>query len=276
MDAGTPASILYLPLVISGTSIAKKGVSFFMRISVLTGLFACALIFSLSSAKAEASSIDLLTINTTEPAMEQLLAVADIPVSEVTTDVISEPAVEEHVVLPNESLSDIAEKYDTTWKRLYDKNEAIVSPDIINPGDKIIIPTKDEELTARPLPEPVVVRHKTSNTKSGRVASVATGPVSSSGNKYIAGYCTWYVKNRRPDLPNNLGNAITWVSRASAQGLATGSAPAVGAVGQQGNHVVYVESVNGDGTVTISDMNFAGWNVVTTRTVASSNFSYIY
>jgi surface antigen len=80
----------------------------------------------------------------------------------------------------------------------------------------------------------------------------------------------------RPDLPNNLGNANTWVSRAAAQGLATGSAPRVGAVGQQGMHVVYVEAVNGDGTVTISEMNHAGLYVRTVRTVPASTFMYIY
>ena len=77
-------------------------------------------------------------------------------------------------------------------------------------------------------------------------------------------------------MPNNLGNANTWVARAAAQGMATGSTPRAGAVGQQGMHVVYVESVNGDGTVTISEMNHVGWNVVNQRTVPASNFQYIY
>ncbi len=251
-----------------------------MRTSVLAGILACALIFLGSSAKAEAASIDLLTINTTEPVMEQLLAVADTPQTqtEVTTaEPVLGPIVNEHVVLENETLSDIAKQYETTWKRLYDKNESLVNPDVINPGEIIVIPTTEEELVARPLPEPVVVQKKvlTSTSKTTAVSTVS-GPASSEGNKYVAGYCTWYVKNRRSDLPNNLGNAITWVSRAAAQGLSTGSTPTDGAVGQQGNHVVFVESVNGDGTVTISEMNFEGWNVVSSRTVSASNFSYIY
>ena len=251
-----------------------------MRTSVLTGILACALIFLSQSAKAEAASIDFLTINSTEPAMQQLLAVADIPLPGFNVEeVVPKAVVSEHVVLENETLSEIAKQYGTTWKRLYDKNVSVVSPDVILPGEKIAIPTEMEEITARALPEPVVVQHKAvispPNPKS-KAKTITTAPASSSGNKYVAGYCTWYVKNRRPDLPNNLGNASTWVSRASAQGLATGSSPAVGAVGQQGNHVVYVESVNGDGTVTISDMNFSGWNVVTTRTVPAANFNYIY
>jgi peptidoglycan DL-endopeptidase CwlO len=77
-------------------------------------------------------------------------------------------------------------------------------------------------------------------------------------------------------LPNNLGNANTWVARAAAQGIPTGSAPRVGAIGQQGMHVVYVESVNGDGTVTVSEMNFRGRYVISSRTVPASTFRYIY
>ena len=104
---------------------------------------------------------------------------------------------------------------------------------------------------------------------------------SSSGNTYGYGYCTWYAKNMRPDLPNNLGNANTWYSRAAAQGLPVGSTPRAGAIGTttRGSlgHVVYVHSVNGDGTIYISDMNYRGWNQVTYRTVSASEFEgYIY
>ena len=108
----------------------------------------------------------------------------------------------------------------------------------------------------------------------------ATAPRgATSGNLYSYGYCTWYVKNRRPDLPNNLGNADTWLSRARAQGYATGSTPRVGAVAYALTgymHVAYVTAVHGNGTVTVSEMNFKGWNVTSTRTVPASQFAYIY
>jgi surface antigen len=96
------------------------------------------------------------------------------------------------------------------------------------------------------------------------------------GNGYAWGNCTWYAKSKRPDLPNNLGNAYSWVSQASAQGLPTGVEPRVGAIGQQGMHVVYVESVNDDGTISISEMNYHGFGVVSTRTVPVGTFEYIY
>jgi surface antigen len=100
---------------------------------------------------------------------------------------------------------------------------------------------------------------------------------SSAGNTYYYGYCTWYAKQRRPDLPNRLGNGGQWVANAAAQGYATGSAPRAGAVAETTGHVAYVESVNGDGTIVISEMNGpAGWGVVGTRTVPASQYRYIY
>lgn len=103
---------------------------------------------------------------------------------------------------------------------------------------------------------------------------------SSAGNTYGYGYCTWYVKNMRPDIPNGLGNANTWFYRAQSMGLPTGTTPRVGAVGtsEAGSlgHVVIVRAVHGDGTITVSEMNYTGWNQVSSRTVSASKFRYIY
>ena len=103
---------------------------------------------------------------------------------------------------------------------------------------------------------------------------------SSAGNTYAPGNCTWYVKNRRADLPNSLGNANTWYSRAAGLGMSVGSTPRAGAVGATTagyyGHVVYVEAVNGDGSITISEMNFAGEYSQRTRVASASEFNYIY
>lgn len=95
-------------------------------------------------------------------------------------------------------------------------------------------------------------------------------------NTYSFGNCTWYAKHRRPDLPNSLGNAGTWFNRARALGIATGSTPKVGAIGQRNNHVVFVEQVNQDGSVFISEMNRKGLNIISTRTIPADYFLYIY
>ncbi len=103
----------------------------------------------------------------------------------------------------------------------------------------------------------------------------------SSGNLYAPGNCTWYVKDRRPDLPNNLGNANTWYARAASMGWNVGSTPKKGAVGTTTaggwGHVVYVDGVSLDGQyVTISEMNYGGLYSMNTRTVHYSEFNYIY
>jgi surface antigen len=102
----------------------------------------------------------------------------------------------------------------------------------------------------------------------------------SSGNLYDAGYCTWYVKNRRPDLPNHLGDANMWYVNAQAAGFAVGSQPKKGAVGTttrgEYGHVVYVEGLNPDGSITISEMNYSGLYSLRTRVTNPSEFSYIY
>ncbi len=98
-----------------------------------------------------------------------------------------------------------------------------------------------------------------------------------SGSGYMPGQCTWYVASRRA-VPGNWGNAISWYYNAQASGYAVGSVPRAGAIGwERMNHVVYVESVNADGSVNISEMNFnyqAG--VIHRRTTPASHFLYIY
>jgi surface antigen len=88
-------------------------------------------------------------------------------------------------------------------------------------------------------------------------------------NHFAYGYCTWYVANRR-NVPW-MGNAIEWWPNAPPYGYAEGQTPVVGAImvtRESGyGHVAYVESVNGDGTWTVSEMNFAGWNVISRRTL---------
>lgn len=193
-----------------------------------------------------------------------------------------------YTVESGDTLSKIADQHDVSWERLFYKNVKIGDPNQISVGDKITIPKPSEKLKKRAIPagapveaEPIVQPQQPQQVAAAQPAPAAPAPapqptpVSSAGNTYYYGYCTWYAKSRRPDLPNNLGNANTWVSMAAAQGIATSSTPRAGAIGQQGMHVVYVESVNANGTVTVSEMNFNGWGVVSSRTVPASTFSYI-
>ena len=51
-----------------------------------------------------------------------------------------------------DSLSKIANRYETTWPRVFYANTEVENPHLINPGDVLRIPTADEQLTERPLP----------------------------------------------------------------------------------------------------------------------------
>lgn len=125
------------------------------------------------------------------------------------------------------------------------------------------------QAAARPPPVPAPV------SVGARVAgAIVEAP---GGNHFAYGYCTWYVANRR-NIPW-FGNAIEWWPNARAYGYAEGQAPAVGAVmvtrESSVGHVAYVESVNGDGSWTVSEMNFAGWNIVTSRTLRPGQTSVL-
>jgi surface antigen len=185
-------------------------------------------------------------------------------------------------VQPGDSLSSIAEAQSTTYVRIYNANDFIVNPDLINPGDKVRIPTADETLPDRLAASVQYTQpaYTATSRTTQNVANRSSAPQkysSSVGNTYYYGYCTWYAKNRRPDLPNMLGNGGQWVANAAARGYATGTAPRAGAIAETVGHVAYVESVNGDGTIVISEMNGpAGFGVIGTRTVPASQYRYIY
>ncbi|QQR51990.1 CHAP domain-containing protein [bacterium] len=112
------------------------------------------------------------------------------------------------------------------------------------------------------------------------------GPLSITAG-YDFGYCTYWAALRREQsghpIPVTWGNANTWAIRALGDGYSVGHRPVMGAVMQTTagalGHVAYVESVAADGSWTISEMNFKGWDEVDTRTLsakAALEYSFIY
>jgi surface antigen len=114
------------------------------------------------------------------------------------------------------------------------------------------------------------------STASNNVVSADT-----TGNTYPYGQCTWYVKGDLSWVGNHWGNASAWPSSATAAGHTVNSTASVGAVayfapGVGGasayGHVAVVDSVNSDGTITISEANYAG-KLYNSRTISTSSVS---
>lgn len=184
-----------------------------------------------------------------------------------------------YTVKDGDDAAKLANKYQADKDRIITYNDAELTG--LKVGQQIIIP--DGILPSNERPGYVTP------TSSYSSASATTSINSQfvAGNGYAYGYCTYYAYNRRAELgrpiSGNWGNAVSWAASARAQGFRVDHTPEAGAVIQNGGgwggygHVGIVERVNSDGSLTVSDMNYAGWNVISTRTVpASSIGSYNY
>jgi len=167
------------------------------------------------------------------------------------------------IVTAGDSLASIAEKYNTTWTRIFDANESLSNPNTIDIGQKLRIPSAEEVLPDRSSAIVAAQQAAASSTLSARTSTVTTRSYSSkpiNSSSYYVGngmWCTDYVHSRRPDVAIYGNAGYGWISSAQAAGKSTGSAPRAGAVAVTNGHVAYVESVNNDGSYTVSEM---GWN----------------
>ena len=174
-----------------------------------------------------------------------------------------------YTVQPGDSLSLIASKYGTTYQNIMQLNG--LNSFLIFPGQKLKV--------------------------SGSAASTGTTtapnrqyqtPIFNHENYYDWGQCTWYVFNKRKEAGLGIStywwNANAWDDNAARDGYTIDRNPTVGSILQSDlgyyGHVSYVERVNPDGSILVSEMNFtAGPGVLTYRTVPSynvANFKYIH
>lgn len=107
-------------------------------------------------------------------------------------------------------------------------------------------------------------------------------PFSVSANSpYPHGQCTWYVYNRMAQfdisIPGDMGNAADWTYSALVKGFSVSSTPKqhsavvfnpneLGADRYYG-HVAFVEKVNDDGSIVVSESNVKGLGVISFRTI---------
>ncbi len=186
-----------------------------------------------------------------------------------------------YAVQANDTADSIAATYQTSAEQITAFNDLEVNA--LKPGAQIIIPNgvKPASRTSR----------SSGSSSATRSASFSWGGsnVVFAGNRYAYGYCTYYAFNKRAaagrPVGSNWGNATTWASLARASGFAVDKSPRAGDVFQSSGgyggygHVGYVEAVNADGSISVSEMNYAGWNRVSSRTISADQvgmFNYIH
>jgi surface antigen len=194
-----------------------------------------------------------------------------------------------HTVVSGETIDTIAQKYHADKERIIAFNELPATGDL-KVDQEIVIPDGQKE-----MPKPVQETTTTSDSLRRQYATSAGDGVATdissgwkkldgkagAGHRFPYGYCTWYVAQKR-FVPWS-GNAGAWLYNAKSQGYRTGKSPAVGSIAVTTDspyygHVALVESV-GNGTITVSEMNFKAWGKVNKRVISTSSRSikgYIY
>ncbi|MBF0813849.1 LysM peptidoglycan-binding domain-containing protein [Staphylococcus xylosus] len=177
-----------------------------------------------------------------------------------------------YIVKSGDSLSAIAARYGTTYQKIMSLNG--LSNFNIYPGQKL------------------KVSGNASTGGSGSTGSTGSSgyysPVFNHSNLYDWGQCTWHVFNKRAQIGKGIStywwNANSWDTGAAADGYTVDYNATVGSILQSDlgyyGHVAFVESVNSNGSITVSEMNYsAAPGTVTYRTIPASqvkSFKYIH
>jgi surface antigen len=180
-----------------------------------------------------------------------------------------------HTAKENESLEDIAKKYEVSEEQIIAFNELPANGEI-KVGAEIIIPGAEKDIP-QPEPEESFFAPRQYAGSSGKTVENRHGKP----NRFPYGYCTWYVAQQKY-IPWR-GNAGAWLYNAKAVGYATGSKAKEGAIvvttdNTYYGHVALVTKVTSD-TITVTEMNYDAWGKVNTRTINKNDRKirgYIY
>lgn len=197
-----------------------------------------------------------------------------------------------YTVKSSDTIESIASTYGSNVEEITRFNDLEVSG--LTEGSRIFInngslPEKERPEYVPPVVRPVYTTYTYTylGSSSERANIEVIGYFYNLGGPYGAGQCTqwaWYKwqQNGRT-VPTNWGNASTWAAMAAASGYQVDRTPAPGAIIQSGSgwygHVGYVEAVNADGSIVISEMNYG----IPFRAIRSTinpgyvgNFNYIH
>lgn len=242
-------------------------------------------------------------INTAANAQESEASQQDVNSPDVVTT--NQSNLGTYIVKAGDCLYNIAVEHGITLEQLYTLNPGIQP--LIFPGDKIVVSesgVNPAQFESEEISIPQTTFESTSTDESGVTYENYETPInfsqtsydglrsiSNAGNLYTDGQCTYYAFNRRAELGKPIGslwgNASNWAASASQAGFNVNNTPEVGAIfqsapGQNGagtyGHVGVVESVNPNGTLTVSEMNWnGGVNVKSYRTIYNpGSYNYIH
>ena len=185
-----------------------------------------------------------------------------------------------YTVKAGDDLGALASKYQADKDRIVTYNDLEFTG--LKSGTRIVLPGGVLPANERP-------GYVAPNRYNGGITISTVRATVFGGNGYAYGYCTWYAYNRRAELGrpigSNWGNATTWASYARAAGFRVDRTPEPGAVFQNSGgwgglgHVGVVERVEANGDVYVSEMNYAGWNRISNRTIPASqagSYNYIH
>lgn len=181
-----------------------------------------------------------------------------------------------YTVKSGDSLYLIANKYGVSVDAIMKANN--LSGYLITPNQQLKIPSGNSTTSTASAP-----KANTTNKSNSY-----TSPTYSHQNLYTAGQCTWYVFNRRAQagLPISTywSDAKYWAGNAAQDGYLVNHVATVGSIMQTTagfyGHVAYVERVNADGSIVVSEMNYLNgpYNTNTRIIPASvvSSYNYIH
>lgn len=163
-------------------------------------------------------------------------------------------------VAAGDTIASLASKYHVDQVAVVTYNR-IAAPSSLAVGSLLMLPDGTGLLPAQ-APQAQAVNG--SGPQGGSRPSSAIPFGRSAYNNFPFGQCTWWVASQR-NIPWN-GNAWEWFGQAQANGRSTGHTPTVGSImvtweNRFYGHVALVEAVSGDGSWTVSEMNYQGWGI---------------
>ncbi|MBR2766621.1 LysM peptidoglycan-binding domain-containing protein [Candidatus Saccharibacteria bacterium] len=188
-----------------------------------------------------------------------------------------------YLVKSGDTIDSIVSRYGSSAAEIIALNDLEVSG--VVEGARILI--KDGSLPENERPEyvaPVRRSYSSNNNYSYTYLGDTANRAGASCNRGLgAGQCTSWAWLKRPDLGFIKANANRWDDVARANGVLVNRSPSAGAVFQTDSgwygHVGYVESVNSDGSINVSERNYAGCYGVMFSTIPASEvgkFNYIH